>query len=591
MVEKASDYDHSMKRFPPSPLVALLVWAAASSPAFAQAPVPAPVVTARNYSNLNAELFYQLLLGELTVQGEEPAAGFALILDAARKTSDPSLYQRAVELAFQARNGEAALQAARAWKQAFPQSREANRHVLQILVALNRLPESVEPLKTELALTDAADRPALISALARNYSRAADKKQAATIVEQALAEYLGNAATAPAAWSTVGRLRLAAGDTDGALAAARRGQAANPRAEGPALLALELMDPKQPQAEVLVRKYMEGQPLPEMRMGYARALLDANRQAEALQQLQMISREKPDYPEAWLAQGTLLVQENQLAPAEAALKKYLELAQAQPAGEDRSRGSAQAYLSLAQIAEKRRDFVQAGAWLDRIENSQDLVQAQNRRASILARQGRMDEARKLVQALPERTPADLRMKTLAEVQLLRDNKQYKAAYDVLAQALVKDPADTDLLYDQAMVAEKLGDFADMERLLRQVIAAKPDYHHAYNALGFSLAERNQRLPEAKQLIQKALEHAPGDPFITDSLGWVEFRMGNRAEALRILQGAYKSRPDPEIAAHIGEVLWGLGQREQALSIWREGLLLNPENDTLQETLKRLKVKP
>ncbi|HVE54416.1 MAG TPA: tetratricopeptide repeat protein, partial [Ramlibacter sp.] len=244
-----------------------------------------------------------------------------------------------------------------------------------------------------------------------------------------------------------------------------------------------------------------------------------------------------------------------------------------------------------QIAEKRRDFVQAGAWLDRIENSQDLVQAQNRRASILARQGRMDEARKLIRGLPERTPADARMKTMAEVQLLRDNKQYKPAYELLSQAVAKDPADADLAYDQAMIAEKMGDFAGMERLLRQIVARKPDYHHAYNALGFSLAERNQRLPEAKQLIQKALEFAPGDPFITDSLGWVEFRMGNRAEALRILQGAYKDKPDPEIAAHLGEVLWSLGQREQAQAIWREGLLLNSENETLQETLKRLRVKP
>jgi predicted Zn-dependent protease len=142
-----------------------------------------------------------------------------------------------------------------------------------------------------------------------------------------------------------------------------------------------------------------------------------------------------------------------------------------------------------------------------------------------------------------------------------------------------------------MVAEKLGDFPDMERLLRQVMTAKPDYHHAYNALGFSLAERNQRLPEAKQLIQKALEFAPGDPFISDSLAWVEFRMGNRGEALRILQAAYKERPDPEIAAHLGEVLWSLGQRDQAQTVWREGMLLNAENETLQETLKRLKVRP
>jgi Flp pilus assembly protein TadD len=203
----------------------------------------------------------------------------------------------------------------------------------------------------------------------------------------------------------------------------------------------------------------------------------------------------------------------------------------------------------------------------------------------------MDEARKLIRSLPERTPADARMKTMAEVQLLRDNKQYKPAYDLLAQAAAKDPADPDLLYDQAMIAEKMGDFAGMEKLLRQVVAKKPDYHHAYNALGFSLAERNVRLPEARELIKKALEYAPGDPFITDSLGWVEFRAGNRAEALRILQGAYKDRPDAEIAAHLGEVLWSLGQRDQAQSIWREGLLLNAENDTLQETLKRLKVKP
>nr|WP_253261915.1 tetratricopeptide repeat protein [Ramlibacter montanisoli] len=183
------------------------------------------------------------------------------------------------------------------------------------------------------------------------------------------------------------------------------------------------------------------------------------------------------------------------------------------------------------------------------------------------------------------------MKTMAEVQLLRDNKLYKPAYDLLAQATAKDPADPDLLYDQAMMAEKMGNFDTMEKLLRQLMAKKPDYHHAYNALGFSLAERNVRLPEAKQLIQKALEFAPGDPFISDSLAWVEYRMGNKAEALRILQAAYKDRPDPEIAAHLGEVLWSLGQRDQAQAIWREGILLNAENETLVETLKRLKVKP
>lgn len=585
------DYDDSMMRFRPVALAAALLAAAiGGSPALAQ-PAGTTLAAAPDASGLDAELFYQLLLGELNVRGNEPSAGFALILDAARKTGNPALYQRAVELAFEARSGDAALQAARAWKQAQPQSREANRYVLQILVALNRLPESVEPLKTEIALADVQDRPAVIASAARAYGRATDKKQAATVLEQALADYLNKPDTGGAAWSSVGRLRLAAGDTAGALEAARRGQAANPKAEGPVLLALELMDPKMPQAEALVRTYLQGEPIAELRLAYARALLDSQRQPEAMQQLQLVTRERPELPEAWLAQGSLLAQDNQLDQAEQSLKKYLELVQGQPASEDRGRGTAQAYLSLAQIAEKRKDFAQANAWLDRIDNSQDLVQAQNRRASILARQGRLEEGRQLLRALPERTPADARMKTMAEIQLLRDNKQYKAAYDLMAQAIAKDPADADLLYDQAMLAEKMGDFDGMERLLRDLMVKKPDFHHAYNALGYSFADRNIRLPEAKQLIQKALEYAPGDPFISDSLAWVEFRMGNKAEALRILQAAYKEKPDAEIAAHLGEVLWSLGQRDQAQAIWREGLLINAENETLQETLKRLKVKP
>jgi tetratricopeptide (TPR) repeat protein len=580
-----------MMRFPLAALfAALLAASVVATPVLAQ-PAGETVATAPANSGLDAELFYQLLLGELNGQGSEPAAGFALILDAAKRTSDPALYQRAVEMAFEARSGDAALQAARAWRQAFPQSREANRYVLQILVALNRLPESVEPLKTEIALSEASERPAVIGAVARAYSRATDKKQAATVVEQGLANYLDKPDTGAAAWSAVGRLRLAAGDTAGALEAARRGQAVSPAAEGPVLLALELMDPKLPQAEAMVRTYMQGQPLPELRVAYARALIDSQRSAEAVQQLQQVTRERPDFAEAWLAQGSLLVQDNQFVPAEAALKRYLELVKSQPASEERSRGTAQAYLSLAQIAEKKGDYAQANAYLDRIENAQDLIQAQSRRASILARQGRMDEARKLIRSLPERTPADARLKAMAEVQLLRDNKQYKAAYDLLGQTIAKDPADGDLLYDQAMLAEKLGDFDQMERLLRELIAKKPDYHHAYNALGYSLAERGVRLPEARQLVQKALELAPGDPFISDSLAWVEFRMGNKAEALRILQAAYKERPDPEIAAHLGEVLWSLGQRDQAQGVWREGLLQANDNETLQETLKRLKVKP
>ncbi len=579
------DYYGSMKRFPFAAGALLLAIAQAVS---AQVP---PDSAPTEQTALDAELFYQLLLGELNARMTEPGVGFSLIMDAARKTNDPALYQRAVEIAFEARSGDSALQAARAWKHAHPTSREANRYVLQILIALNRVVDTAEPLKTDLLLVDAKDRNAVLAVIPRSYARVSDKKLAATVVEQALADYLAQPATSAAAWTSVGRLRLAAADTAGALDAARRGQTATPTAEGPALLALELMDPKLPQAEPIVKRYIEGKPLPELRMGYARALLDAQRYAEASRQLQVVTAEKPDYPEAWLVQGTLQLQDNQEAAAEASLKRYIDLVQAQRSGEERSRGLAQAYLSLSRIAEKRKDFTLAGAWLDKIENPQDLIAAQNRRASILARQGKLEEGRKLLRALPERTPEDARMKLMAEVQLLREAKQYKAAYDVMAQAASKQAFDADLAYDQAMLAEKMGNLPEMERLLRQVIAAKPDYYNAYNALGYSLAERNVRLPEAKELIQKALTFVPDDPFVSDSLAWVEFRMGNRAEALRILDIAYKARPDADIAAHLGEVLWSLGQRDRAHAIWKEGLLLNSENETLQETLKRLRVKP
>ncbi len=574
---------------------ALALAAMAAPAAHAQAPARVAAEpasrTAPAASPLTAELFYQLLLGELNARGPDPGGGFSLMLDAARRTQDPALYRRTVEIALQNRAGDAALQAARAWKQAHPASRDANRYVLQILLALNRISETAEPLKAEIAMAPAPERNGALATVPRLYARASDKKQAAALVEQALADALGQPATASAAWLAVGRMRLAASDPPGALEAARRARSADATGEGPALLALELMGPRLPAAEALVRDYLK-QPsaLPEMRMGYARALLDAQRHAEAAAQLRDITAQRPEFAEAWLLQGVLQVQDNQLEPGETALKRFIDLAMAQPPSEERSRALAQAYLALAQVAEKRKDLPLANAWLDKIENSQDLASAQARRASILAQQGRMADARALLQSLPARNAAESRTRLMAEVQLLRDQKQYRPAYDLLATAVQKTPRDAELLYDQAMVAEKLGDLADMERLLRRAIEIKPDFHHAYNALGYSLADRNLRLPEARELILKALEFAPGDPYITDSLAWVEFRMGNRAEALRLLEQAYQQRPDAEIAAHLGEVLWTLGQRERATTIWREGLMLNRENETLQETLKRLQVR-
>ncbi|MEY2953771.1 MAG: hypothetical protein RLZZ401_1858 [Pseudomonadota bacterium] len=560
---------------------------------------PTPVADPLGRSALNAELFYELFLGEVNVVSGQPDTGAALVLDAARKSKDASLYQRAVEIALKAHSGVGALQAAQAWRRDMPTNRSANRTTLQILIALNRVNDSGELLKAELALAPTADRAQVIAEIPRLYQQLPDKKLVATVVEQVLTDAMASLAPAQiasAAWTTVGRLRIAAENLPGALAAAQRAQSLTPGATGATLLALELLERKHPGAESIVRTSMGGTPDIELRMAYVRALADLRRYGEALIQLQLATGSHPDYPPAWLIQGTLLLQESQAKAAETSLLRYLQLAQAGSGGaapdskEENRRGLMQAHVALAQIAEDRKDLDAAQAWLDKIPDAKESAMTQSRRASILARQGKLEQARQLLRALPETDESESRTKLFAEVQLLRDNKQYPAAYDLLAQAQDQFQDDADLLYDQAMVCEKMGRLDELERLLRRVMVLKPDYHHAYNALGFSLADRNVRLPEAKQLIQKALAAAPDDPFIQDSLGWVEFRLGNRAEALRLLEAAHRTRPDVEIAAHLGEVFWSLGQPTRALAVWRGGHKLNAGNDTLQETLKRLRVK-
>ena len=189
------------------------------------------------------------------------------------------------------------------------------------------------------------------------------------------------------------------------------------------------------------------------------------------------------------------------------------------------------------------------------------------------------------------TPQDARLKALAISQWLREDKQINAALTIIEQALAKFPADTDLQSELAMLCEKLGRFDQMESLLRVIMKVKPTDAHAFNALGYSLADRKIRLDEARQLILKAVQLAPRDPFIQDSLGWLEYRVGNTAEAIRILEAAYKARPDAEIAAHLGEVYWQSGQQDKAGTIWREGLMLKSDNETLLDTLKQFKFKP
>ena len=189
------------------------------------------------------------------------------------------------------------------------------------------------------------------------------------------------------------------------------------------------------------------------------------------------------------------------------------------------------------------------------------------------------------------SPQQVRLKALALSQWFREEKQINAAFSTIESALAQFPADTDLQSEMAMLCEKLGRFDQMESLLRGLMKTKPTDPHAFNALGYSLADRKIRLGEARELILKAIQLAPRDPFIQDSLGWLEYRVGNLQEATRILEAAFKERPDAEIAAHLGEVYWVTGQTEKAGKIWREGLMLKSDNETLLDTLQQFKFKP
>lgn len=577
------DYYGPMSRFKRLATLALLFPLVCSSAGAEEQATPV------SNSVLGSELFYQLLVGEISAQRGDASSAYALMLDAARKANSEQLYERAVALALGARSGESALTAAQAWSQAFPASQQANRYVLQILIGLNRISDTVDPLRKELANTQGPARIATISLLPRYLARATDRAQAASAIERALTPDLSNKTTGAAAWAAVGTMRLLAGNTDGALNAARRGTTFNAQSDEIATLALNLWDAKAPAAEDMVQKYMQGKAQPELRLEYARRLAVAKRVPEAYSQTQQVTRELPGLADGWLVLGSLEFQNRQFDAATTSLKKYVELRRSSPAeaAQGTERGVVQAYLLLSQMAEQGQRFDEALAYLQNIDSPAEAVRIQGRKASLLARQGKMAEARALLRDMPEKQPEDARTKVMAEVQLLRDYKQHNEAYAVLVEAAKRSPEDVELMYEQAMAAEKIGKPAEMESLLRQVIATKPDYHHAYNALGYSLADRNTRLTEARALIGKALELAPQDPYIMDSLGWLEFRSGNLQEALRILNDAYKARPDAEIAAHLGEVLWNLDRRDDATSLWAEGKALNPDNETLLETMRRL----
>ena len=559
----------------------LLLSACAQAPAQRDAD-PAPAPTAKPAARaeplprqeLTGQILYQSLLAEIAGQRGNLGLSVSAYLDLARSTRDPRYARRAAEMALHGRDVQTALQAARLWAEIDPESALARQMLAGLLVSANRLDELPQHVAKLLAQEGDNLGDGLMR-LNRLFARYPDKQAVLAIIEQLTVPYVGLAE----AHYARAQAALHAGAWQRGVEEADKALGLRPDWDTAAMLKAQLQRAEAPEASLeTLRRHLAAHPQArEVRLQYARGLVGARRFPQARAEFQRLLGDYPDNPDVIYAVAVLSMQLSDWDTAEANFSKLL--------GRDFTEADT-VRLYLGQIAEERKQFDVALRRYAEVAPGEQYLAAQLRIAQLLARQGQLDAGRRHLQALRAAGQADRIQLLLAESQLLRDAGQTREAYSLLAESLAAQPEQPELLYEAALLAEKIGQHDVLEANLRKLIALKPDHAHAYNALGYSFAERNQRLAEAEQLITKALQLSPDDPFIIDSMGWVLFRKGDSAGAVLHLQRAYSIRPDPEIAAHLGEVLWLLGRQDEARRTWQEAAKANPGNEVLAEVIKR-----
>ena len=543
-----------------------------------QAPVEDPLPSAE----LTDELLYRLLSAEIALQRGDWQSAYIAEMAGAQQTRDPRLARRAAEIALSAKQAGEAMSAVRLWRELAPRSEEAMQYYVGFLLLGDNPEEARDILAQRIASARPQTRPMVILQTQRLLGNAKNKEAAFTMLEALVAPYL----SLPESHIALAQNAFLKGDPVRANGEARTALTLKPGSEL-AALTLAQITPDKAAAEKILTDFLATNPKSvEVRTAYARMLVEQKKYDPARTEFEKLLAAQPENLTSIYALGMLDVQTNRLPEAEKYSTTYVGTLAANP---DEERDPGQAMLVLAQIAEDRNDTETALKWLTQIDSGENVVIAQIRRAQILAKGGKVTEARQLLQeANPEGEHAQAQV-ILAEAQILREANQADAAFTVLGDGLKRYPNNTELLYDYAMVAEKANNLEVMEKSLRRMIELAPANQNAYNALGYSFAERNMRLPEAFTLVEKALSLAPDDPFIMDSLGWVQFRLGKLKEAEDLLRRAYAARPDPEIAVHLGEVLWVKGQKDDAQKFWRDASTKDPKNDTLKSTLARLRV--
>ena len=523
---------------------------------------------------LTGQILYQTLLAEIAGQRGNLDLSASAYMDLARSTRDPRVARRAAEMALHGRNLDMALQATRLWVEIDPESSQAHQMMAGLLVSANRLDE-LQPHVAKLLAQEGENLGDGLMRLNRLFARYPDKKAVLTMVEQLTQPYIG----LPEAHFARAQAALNAAEWRRGIAGADKALDLRPDWDLAVMLKAQLQRTESPEAAIeTLRTYLAGHPQArEVRLQYARNLVGARKFSQARTEFQRLLGDFPGNVDVIYAVAVLSVQLSDWEAAEENFKKLL--------GKDFAEIDT-VRLYLGQIAEERKQFDAALRWYAEVAPGEQYLAAQLRIAQLLARQGNLDAGRRHLQEVRAAGNADRIQLLLAESQLLRDGGRTQEAYELLAGGLATQPEQSELLYESALLAEKLGRHEAMEASLRKLIRLKPEHAHAYNALGYSFAERNQRLEEAEQLVVKALQLSPDDPFIIDSMGWVLYRKGDNQGALAHLQRAFSIRPDPEIAAHLGEVLWALGRRDEAKRIWQEAAKAHPGNEVLAEVIKR-----
>ena len=529
-------------------------------------------------SGLTDQMLYQYLISEIA--GQRGRSGLAMrgMIDLAERTHDPRVARRAVEIAFQARQMDAALEAVTLWLELEPESSVAR----QALVAITGNQDSIEAARQNLVslLAQPKRTAGVLMQLSALLLRFPDKTAVATTVTELVKPYLA----LPEAHFAIAQANFVAKDFKSALVEINAAQSRRPGWAQAAILTSQILRETSEQTagdflKAFLVKYPEAT---DARLAYARLIAAQKGYLQAREEFRTSMRDRPDDVEIPYAIGLLSQQIEDYADADTQFKRVIALKPGDPSP---------VLFNLGAVAEARKQPLEAIDWYRQVKGGEYFVNAQLKIAAVIAKRDGMPAGRKFLQdaqAAETDAPETRIQLILAEAQLLRDAKLLKEAFDALSAAIDKNPGTSDLLYDRAMVAEKIDKFDVLESDLRKVIELKPDQAHAYNALGYTFADRNQRLDEAYTLVNKALSLSPDDAFIQDSLGWVHFRSGRVDDALATLKKAYLKRRDPEIAAHLGEVLWAKGEKAEALKLWQSALLESPDNEVLRTVMGKFK---